>query len=88
MPFKDCKSNGDAAYRELAKHCKDEISIDDPLEDTNETHEIEVANVTETYDEQYENMNETYFPSGSETIALKVIDNQLSKFSSVHFRHI
>lgn len=76
---KATKGSSDAAYRELAKHCKDEISIDDPLEDTDEAHEIEVANVSESYDEQYENLNESYFPSSSETIALKVIDNQLSK---------
>lgn len=77
---KERKSSSDAAYRELAKTCKDEISLSDPLEDPDETHEIEVTNVSETYDEQYENLNESYFPSGSETIALKVIDNQLSEF--------
>lgn len=74
------RNSSDAAYRELAKHCKDEISLHDPLDDTDEAQEIEVADVSETYDEQYENLNESYFPSGNETIALKVIDNQLSKF--------
>lgn len=81
-PGKDRKgssgSNNDAAYRELAKHCKDEIMAD-PLDESDDQHEIEVANVSESYDEQYENLNGSYFPNGSETIALKVIDNQLSK---------
>lgn len=78
MVKKDRKSSSDAAYRELAKHCKDEITLEDPLEDTDEPHDIEVTNVSESYDEQYENLNEAYYPSGNETIALKVIDNQLS----------
>lgn len=78
MGKKERKSSSDAAYRELAKHCKDEITMEDPLDDTDEPHDIEVTNVSESYDEQYENLNEAYFPNGSETIALKVIDNQLS----------
>lgn len=81
LTAKERKGSSDAAYRELAKHCKEEISLQDTLDDTDETHEIEVANVSESYDEQYENLNESYFPSGSETIALKVIDNQLSMFT-------
>lgn len=84
------KSNnrGDAAYRELAKHCKeeDDIELDDQhemmdAEDSTETHqEIEVVNVPESYDGQYENINESYFQNTGESITLKVIDNQLSEY--------
>lgn len=85
---KDGKNSSDAAYRELAKHCKDELSLEMDEEDPDEEpHEIEVANVSETYEEQYESLNESYFPSGSETIALKVIDNQLSEYFADRFWH-
>lgn len=70
-------SDSDAAYEALAKSCKDEDDYDDDGDDG--AHEIEVANVSDSYEEQYENINESYFPNNGNTITLKVIDNQLSK---------
>lgn len=84
--------SGDAAYRELAKSCKVEDDDDDDDGEEEEevetitadaqgdqTHEIEVVNVADTFDGHYDNLNESYFENNGEAITLKVIDNQISK---------
>lgn len=79
--------SGDAAYRELAKSCKEEDDDEEENDDETmaqdshgeQTHEIEVVNVAESYDGHYENLNDSYFENNGEAITLKVIDNQISK---------
>lgn len=74
--------SNDAVYQELAKSCKEDPEyIDDNGEGSEENCELETVNdVDESYDAQYENLNETYFSNNTESITLKVIDNQLSTY--------